>query len=1032
MLPAKKADAYDPTKPLSSFLQKEYPTEAQKYTDSLTSFHNIRNNAIFANSSSGQLGFHNILRYNYHMVSISKRLTGYEGEIKFAFSWADAFQPSKRCQSGSLHFDWACVLWNLASLESHRGAHLDRSTNEGVRAASVHFQQAAGVFHCLNTEIVPKIKGAKSQELNENFLNVLQYLNLAQAQICFYEKAVRDKKGGTMKAGLVAKLAKQVAKFYDQAVTFSRDKEVTRCIDQSWIYHMDFQRECFQGASEYWQAQAVKEDALATGRGFGEEITRLARAEEIFTNALTLGKSKRVHVATLSTAETFLDAVKRMKFTAVKDNNMIYHDVVPDTRSLSEIAPIPMVKPSPLPSYPTNPNVSPEPPLFADVLPKEVRSLLNQYRERVSAVVNQTESAALNATNSGRSSLSAIGLPGSLEVYKSGGSFPSNLWKKIQQLQARCGKGPGGLAGDLASRVEDLERLADRAKSTMDGIEYSLRREESIDGSFRDRFPNYSGPSSLHLSEDIRCHVKVLMQAYDVARSNDKTMISRVQGMEFQKHLRLLGMTLPELEAQLPSGDGSSPTSHNLVNTSELEEHLVKIATLFEAREVAVGKLKTHVSDFDLAATDAFIEALAGQTNLSVEDTEELLRTQLQALEPLTGAVTATLYEQQKVLEDVAQSNNAFNDARTNDPLQKAREDVIKQLEQGMSAYSQSSSQLNAGSTFYMDMQSRLTSLTQQCDDLSYTQQLQRQEYEVEQMRDQDRENQERSDHDMALRLAEEMDRMNMSQEQQQQVQQQQQRQIPQQQYGYPQLQQQDSRQQQPPLRDQPQHLPFQNGDAGKMTGITYGQPVSGPPGRCDQGRNYQGQYDPQMQYHQQQQPSQISAPPSQSYSSHFQSSSFPNAQSNDSSAPSGYVYNAGFNDNGSQGVTISSLPQQNPQYNPSYQQLSNQQQFQQQQPPVPTYQPPQPQFTGQAQADENKIARLVEMGFPRESVAAYLNANNNDEEAALNGLLSGTSLPPPSGNTNNNQSPPPKPPRPPQTSSTEGSTGFFGKIWGS
>jgi programmed cell death 6-interacting protein len=191
VLPTKKADAYDTTKPLSVFLQKEYTSEAAKYAGALSSFQNIRNNAIFVNGSSGQLGFHNILRYNYHMSSISKRLSGYESEIKFAFTWVDSFQPSKRTQTGSLHHDWACVLWNLAALESNRGAHVDRSTNEGIRTASLHFQQAAGVFAILKNDIVPKIQGVKSQEFNDHFLGTLLDLNLAQAQICFYEKAVR-------------------------------------------------------------------------------------------------------------------------------------------------------------------------------------------------------------------------------------------------------------------------------------------------------------------------------------------------------------------------------------------------------------------------------------------------------------------------------------------------------------------------------------------------------------------------------------------------------------------------------------------------------------------------------------------------------------------------------------------------------------------------------------------------------------------------------------------------------------------------
>ena len=71
------------------------------------------------------------------------------------------------------------------------GAHIDRTTNEGVKAASLHFQQAAGVFALLKTEVVPKIQGVKSQELSEHFMTILLDLNLAQAQICFYEKAVR-------------------------------------------------------------------------------------------------------------------------------------------------------------------------------------------------------------------------------------------------------------------------------------------------------------------------------------------------------------------------------------------------------------------------------------------------------------------------------------------------------------------------------------------------------------------------------------------------------------------------------------------------------------------------------------------------------------------------------------------------------------------------------------------------------------------------------------------------------------------------
>ena len=191
VLPWKKADLYDTTKNLTKFLQKEYKEEAERFSHNVTAFQTVRNNAISVGPTSGQLGFHNILRYNYHMNTVTKRLSGYEREIKFSFDWTEAFHPGKRIRSGNLFHDWACVLWNLAALESSRGSHEDRSTNDGVRNASMHFQQAAGIFSFLKTDVVPKIQGVKSQELSDNFLSVMLDLHLAQAQICFYEKAVR-------------------------------------------------------------------------------------------------------------------------------------------------------------------------------------------------------------------------------------------------------------------------------------------------------------------------------------------------------------------------------------------------------------------------------------------------------------------------------------------------------------------------------------------------------------------------------------------------------------------------------------------------------------------------------------------------------------------------------------------------------------------------------------------------------------------------------------------------------------------------
>ena len=500
-------------------------------------------------------------------------------------------------------------------------------------------------------------------------------------------------------------------------------------------------------------------------------------------------------------------------------------------------------------------------------------------------------------------------------------------------------------------------------------------------------------------------------------------MNNRVQGLDFQNCLKLLSMSLPELESQLPQGGTGGS---GLVDTSELESCLVQIANLFEARETALSNVKNRVRDFEANATEAFCDATFGKSALSNETTEALLGTQIQALEPLTEDVKNTLSEQERILQAVATANDAFNNARVNDPIQYEREKFMKELEQGIAMYSQTLSQISAGSTFYMDMQSRLTSLMQQCDDLSYTQQLQRQEFEVECMREQDRENQVVSDHDMALRLAEEMDRMNTKQSGDDLQQQQQQPPG----HGYPQLQEQstprsmlqspqaDQRKQplqQPPAQNFQGHNHVQN--SPNNMNVAYGQPVSGPPPLPPK---------PPAKFEQQQ-----SLPPtSHAYSSHFQTPA-PNVPAQEQSTSS-YVYNAGFN-----GGTQPQHQQSQSQYNPSYQPPQQEQQHYQQQPFQQNQQIPSHTMQKQAPPiDENKVARLIEMGFPRDSVVAYLAANNNNEEAALNGLLSGTSIPTTTsgnGNVNTQTTQPPVQPPPSNTANNSSSGGgFFSNFWGS
>ena len=195
------------------------------------------------------------------------------------------------------------------------------------------------------------------------------------------------------------------------------------------------------------------------GSGYGEEVSRLRRADQLVSQvgilwrgclnhfsemivmyvfsgggilqAINQGKSKRISLQTVTTAEAVQKTIQKALTTAEKDNSTIYHDQVPDYSTLQGVSPVSMVKATPtLPEYYTN-----DPHLLSGLVPKAIREMSALRQERVDTLLREVTGLASAATNEGRASLSRIGLPGSLEVYLTGGELPDTLWKKFASIQ---------------------------------------------------------------------------------------------------------------------------------------------------------------------------------------------------------------------------------------------------------------------------------------------------------------------------------------------------------------------------------------------------------------------------------------------------------------------------------------------------------------------------------------------------------------------------------------------------------------------
>ena len=346
-LPLQRGQSVDTVTVLKSFIVSTFGAGSELQFDrDLRGFQKARQDAVNVIDTSGESGLDSLSVIIFQLKSMAPRLAEYEEDLKLSFSYQDAFKPTKNIRCKSLYYDLSTFLWNFAALHSHIGSRVDRATDDGIRSANKHFQVAAGSLDWIRDHCIPNMQDeGHFGPINPPALRMMSMLMLAQAQLCFYEKAVRDRKAGVMKAAIVAKLAAQTSLHYKSTMDLSKQTGCVSYVDISWSHHAEFQYKCFQAAAEYWQSQSAKEEATNRGSGYGEEIARLIRSAKFLSLALEFAQKNKLGVSLTNGAAGLQRTVDVAKVSAENDNRRVYMEVVPDDNSLVPIQPVAMAKP---------------------------------------------------------------------------------------------------------------------------------------------------------------------------------------------------------------------------------------------------------------------------------------------------------------------------------------------------------------------------------------------------------------------------------------------------------------------------------------------------------------------------------------------------------------------------------------------------------------------------------------------------------------------------------------------------------------
>ncbi len=184
-------------------------------------------------------------------------------------------------------------------------------------------------------------------------------------------------------------------------------REAVRNIwDASWLPNVCGKQALFNGLAQFHQGRVCNES-----KAVGEEIARLEYARTLFAAAVERSSNPE-----LGRVREWIGQNDKALADAKKDNDFIYHEPVPEAKTLAPIGKASVAKAtSPLP---TKFSETPKADLFDELCPVAIHQALSAYEARRQELVNGEVTKLKDATNLMNQLLSSMNLPAAIEATK--------------------------------------------------------------------------------------------------------------------------------------------------------------------------------------------------------------------------------------------------------------------------------------------------------------------------------------------------------------------------------------------------------------------------------------------------------------------------------------------------------------------------------------------------------------------------------------------------------------------------------------
>ncbi|KAH8849371.1 Tyrosine-protein phosphatase non-receptor type 23 [Schistosoma japonicum] len=340
----KKSDFVPELQPLKRYIEVQYQQSSSLFNKEFSDFLSLRKDAC--EPSIDYTGLSGLKRY-YAQLQLLKGRFHFSPTTCTDVTWKQDILSSSYSESSDIRFEEASVLYNVAALHSILGVKEKRGVADSMKIACTHFQCSAWALNTLAERHLP-LSGVP--DLNNDLMLLFGSIMLVQAQECVVEKSILDNRP----ANVTAKLTQYIVDVYEDVsaqllASESNNKIILPKFCKDWYRRCQIKTSFYSALVAYYAGINEEEN-----KAYGKAIAWFQLANNHIEDCKTTAKSFKdsdnssmmiASSGTFRASANFAGEVILNKLTSsTKDNDFIYHELVPKVEMLEQIKGVCIVK----------------------------------------------------------------------------------------------------------------------------------------------------------------------------------------------------------------------------------------------------------------------------------------------------------------------------------------------------------------------------------------------------------------------------------------------------------------------------------------------------------------------------------------------------------------------------------------------------------------------------------------------------------------------------------------------------------------